>query len=60
MADVWNNTWASSWGAGVWATYTPPTNTSGVSLSNIPSLNSGTSIGLDKLDAMFVGKGTRT
>ena len=60
MADVWNNTWGSSWAVGAWATFTAPTNTSGVSLSNIPSLNSGTSIGLDKLDAMFVGKGTRT
>lgn len=60
MADVWNNTWGSSWAVGAWATYTAPTNTSTVSLAPCSTLNSGPSVGVDKLDAMYVGKGTRT
>ena len=60
MADAWNGAWGDSW-ATSWGGAAPPapTEVSSLSLVNVPSLSSGTGLGTEELDAVYVGKGKR-
>lgn len=64
-ANVWGNSWGGTTGSWLnsWALAEAPpvvTDVSSLSLVNVSGLSSGTRLGCDELDAIYVGKGQRT